>query len=58
MTKEWTKAEIQSLTTRELIAIVRSTNPRGSLYLELSWAREALERRYDRERFEEEACSA
>jgi hypothetical protein len=43
-----TKLEIQTLTTKELLAIVRSTRPDGGLWLELSWAKEELQRRANR----------
>lgn len=49
MTKIWTETEIKSLPTDDLVAIVRSTNPKGSLHLELSWAREELKRRRSHE---------
>ncbi len=40
-----TKEQIQALPSRELIAITRSTNPSGKLWLELTWARDELARR-------------
>jgi hypothetical protein len=42
------KTAIQSLTTKDLLAIVRSTNPLGGLWLELSWAKKELARRQNR----------
>lgn len=45
MTKQWTRSEVQALPTHDLRVIVRGTNPDGDLKIELSWAREELERR-------------
>lgn len=39
------KAEIQSLSTRTLIAIVHSTSPVGQFWQQLVWARDELARR-------------
>jgi hypothetical protein len=45
-----TKTQIIALPTEDLRAIVRSTNPDGDLKIELSWARDELERRQSRQR--------
>ena len=42
-----TKEQIIGLDTKSLKAIVRSTNPCGSFWLELIWARDELNRRKD-----------
>jgi len=40
-----TRIEIQTLPTRTLTAIVRSTSPTGRFWLQLVWAKDELERR-------------
>lgn len=42
---DMTKEQIETLRTRELIAIVRSTSPTGRFWLQLVWARDELARR-------------
>jgi hypothetical protein len=40
-----TQTQITMLPTRDLIAIVRSTNPNGRFWLELVWAKDEIARR-------------
>jgi hypothetical protein len=40
-----TQTQITTLQTRDLIAIVRSTNPNGRFWLELVWAKSEIARR-------------
>jgi hypothetical protein len=45
MENTMTIEQIQTLPIRELRAIVRSTNPAGKFWLEMTWARDELARR-------------
>ncbi len=40
-----TKQQIQSLETKQLKAIINSTNPTGKFAAEVVWAKEELEKR-------------